>query len=129
MRKKTFAVAVVIDGRAEGFEPVSNQREGMRQAKLRSQSSHQLYCIIQGEESMDYQQWEILKLFFGGIEYQEKSRHLRILKRDARYLISALRHLLEGKLTCAHFIYAIKSKPVAVGSKGHFWIIDPEFEM
>ena len=46
-----------------------------------------------------------------------------------RYLLSATKHFLLGKLTIRHFIYALQVKPVAITSKGKTWIIEPAFKV
>lgn len=44
-----------------------------------------------------------------------------------RYMLSVAQHVLAGKLTIRHAIYALRVKPAAVTSKGKTWIIDPNF--
>jgi len=46
-----------------------------------------------------------------------------------RYILSVAQHVLAGKLTIRHAIYALRVRPVAVASKGLTWIIDPTFEV
>lgn len=45
-----------------------------------------------------------------------------------RYILSVIQHVLLGKLTIRHAIYALRIKPVAVTSKGRTWIIDPKWD-
>jgi hypothetical protein len=47
-----------------------------------------------------------------------------------RYTLSVAQHVLAGKLTIRHAIYALRVRPVAaVSSKGQTWIIDPNFKV
>ncbi len=46
-----------------------------------------------------------------------------------RYMLSVAQHVLAGKLTIRHAVYALRDRPVAVASKGQTWIIDPTFEV
>lgn len=49
--------------------------------------------------------------------------------KNMRYILSVAQHVLAGKLTIRHAIYALRVRPVAVASKGQTWIIDPTFEV
>lgn len=49
-------------------------------------------------------------------------------KRVVGYYLSAVRHLIAGRLTFNHFLYALKERPIVVRSKGNGWVIDPSFE-
>lgn len=46
-----------------------------------------------------------------------------------RYISRVIQHVLLGRLTIRHAIYAFRVKPVAVTSKGQTWIIDPKFSV
>lgn len=50
-------------------------------------------------------------------------------RKKMRYTLSVAQHVLAGKLTIRHAIYALRVRPVAVSSKGQTWIIDPNFKV
>lgn len=45
-----------------------------------------------------------------------------------RYVLSVVPHLLTGNLTARHAIYAVRTRPIAVTSKGKTWVIEPDFK-